>query len=448
MTRLAIALASLVLGATSIASSARQVADGVASIRSADHFVVEYSGQEQTLEAAVRAVGGRIDRVHAGVGLAKIGGLSDEQAAVLAAMRGVRSVTRDVIVRWLPRPQHLVQGRTALPAGTAPQGHDPTGAFFFPIQWNMHVIGADAAWNAGFLSRPSVRVAVLDTGIDPFHIDLVGLVDAGSSVAFTPSDNPAGPPWGDDHFHGTHIAGTIVTNGIGTSGVAPHTTLIAVKVLDRFETGTFADVIAGIIHAADVQVDVINMSLGVGFPKNLPGAGRLVGALNRAVNYASAKGVLVVSAGGNDATDLTYIGNITAVPCESGAGICVSSTGPTDQLASYSNFGRAINLAGPGGDFIVTGNFATSTVLAPCSSLSLVLPPCQANGFYLFLQGTSMATAHVSGAAALLDSQHGGSLNGGQLKSRLQQTADDLGGPGADPFFGHGRVNVLDAVMP
>jgi subtilisin family serine protease len=434
--------------AVSIAPLAGQSGRTTATVRFAEHFIVEYSGSEQMLEEAIRALGGTIDRLHASVRLAKVSGLSDAQAAELGQMGGVTAVTRDVVFRWLPEAEAIVRGTVATPSdGPTPQAHNPTGAAFFPLQWDMQIIDADDAWLAGFSSHAGVRVAVIDTGIDPFHVDLAGLVDAGSSIALTPSLNPAGPEWGDDHFHGTHVAGSIVTNGVGTSGVAPHTTLIAVKVLNVLAEATFADLIAGILHAADVQADVINMSLGEGFPMNTPGAGRLVGALNQAVNYASRHGALIVSAAGNNGVDLTHLGNVTAVPCESGVSLCVSATGPTDLLAAYSNFGRPVHLAAPGGDLIVTGVPATSTVLSPCSSLSLLIP-CGGGASWLFLEGTSMATAHVSGAAALLDAQFDGGLLGSQLGTRLMRTADGLGKPGADPLYGHGRVNVLRAVTP
>jgi subtilisin family serine protease len=441
-------LAILVI-ASSIAPLAGQIGGTTGAVRPAQHFIVEYSGSEQMLEEATRAVGGTIDRLHASVRLATVSGLSDAEAAALGQMGGVTAVTRDVVFRWLPAAESMVRGTIATASnGPTPQGHNPTGAAFFPLQWDMQIIDADDAWLAGFSSHAGVRVAVIDTGIDPFHVDLAGLVDAGSSIALTPSLNPGGPAWGDDHFHGTHVAGSIVTNGIGTSGVAPHTTLIAVKVLNVLAEGTFADLIAGILHAADVQADVINMSLGEGFPMNAPGAGRLIGALNKAVNYASRRGALVVSAAGNNGVDLTHLGVVTAVPCELSVSLCVSATGPSDSLAAYSNFGRPIHLAAPGGDLTVTGVPATSTVLAPCSTLSLLIPSCGGGGSWLFLEGTSMATAHVSGAAALLDAQFDAGLLGSQLGTRLMRAADDIGKPGADQLYGHGRVNVFRAVTP
>ena len=144
-------------------------------------------------------------------------------------------------------------------------------------------------------------MAIIDTGLDPDHIDAAGLIDVASSVAFTPSLN--GPPaWADDQFHGTHVGGIVTTNNIGTAGVAPNVTLIAIKVLNASGLGTFADVIAGLLWAADVHANVANLSLGALFPKN--GAGQLVAALNKAVNYANAHGVLVVASAGNDFADL------------------------------------------------------------------------------------------------------------------------------------------------
>ncbi|MCH7717674.1 MAG: S8 family serine peptidase [Gemmatimonadetes bacterium] len=430
-----------------------------------DFHIVSTGGSiSRELAERIEALGGAVERSHPEIGVVITSGLSDDAAADLQGFGGVTAVVRDITVQGVPPLEELEWSTQQLPgkpgkprrsrkkdAQTA--GHDPTTAFFFPSQWDMQIIDADDAWNKGFRGSSSVRVAILDTGLDPFHIDMAGNIDMAASVAFVPSVNGAGPIWGDDNFHGTHVGGTVVTNGIGTSGVAPHTTLIAVKVCTFLGRCPFSAIISGLVHAANVNADVVNMSLGGFIFLFAPGGGQLNAALNRAVNFAGRNGTLVVSAAGNSAIDLDHIErdfNLPAVrltPCENGNGICISATGPFDALAGYSNFGiSAISVAAPGGDFVTTFDPFTSMVLSPCSTLSVLIPICSGNGFYLFLQGTSMATPHVVGAAALLDAQSGGASNAGQLKTALQSTADDLGKEGTDPAYGKGRINVCRLV--
>jgi subtilisin family serine protease len=310
------------------------------------------------------------------------------------------------------------------------------------MQWNMRQISAPQAW----VSRPDgdrrVRVAILDTGLDPHHIDQQGLIDEASSIAFTPSLS-APPLWADDHWHGTHVGAQVVTNNFVSAGVAPEVTLIAVKVANVSGRGAFGDVISGLIHAANVRADVANLSVGLPFFKD--GLGPLVAAMNRAVNYANRHDVLVVSAAGNENIDLQHDGNLIYTPCESGTGICVSSTGPTDTKSSFSNYGAsAIDVAAPGGEAVP---LPTHTILGPCSSRSMVIPACRATrSGYLIAAGTSQAAPHVSGAAAYLDAQYAGALNPAQLEWALQQCSDDIGKPGTDQFYGRGRINVFKTV--
>lgn len=433
--------------------SSPAVSDGIVP---GDYVLAVSPDAFSALSSAVADMNGTVVRGHAQAGIIVASGLSDDDAAHLATLRGVRAVAADIVIEGVPdAPAPSIE---TMESGAEPALHDPSQAFFYQIgfQWDMEIIQADDAWAAG-ADGSGVTVAILDTGIDPFHLDLQGLVDESRSVAFVSNADPSIPPWADDHFHGTHVAGTVVTNGIGTSGVAPHTTLMAVKVCGAFFGCPFSAIVSGILHASDNGADVVNMSLRGLVGRRFPGGGELSAVLGSVMNYASRKGVVVVSAAGNDSFDLDHLarefgpvaGSFIVTPCESGNGVCVSSTGPTDLPAVYTNYGTsAISVAAPGGDISVTGVPATSMILAPCSTVSVFLP--EVAGFscgplsYLFLQGTSMASPHVAGAAAVLAGA--GVEAPGRIRAALERTADDLGPSGADPFFGKGRINVLELI--
>jgi len=193
---------------------------------------------------------------------------------------------------------------------------------------------------------------------------------------------------------------------------------------------------------------VINMSLGGSFAK--AGNGAYVGFLNRLFNEANREGVTVVVSAGNSAIDLDHDGNGYKTYCTTPGTICVSATGPTsratingpwaeiDAPATYTNYGRSsIDIAAPGGN---TGG----PVYAACSRFSLVVPVCQTGNYILGLSGTSMASPHAAGLAALLVEDYG--RRPGRIQTRMQQTADDLGARGTDPFYGKGRINVARAL--
>lgn len=400
-----------------------------------DFIVAVSNGGFDNIAAAVADLGGAVVRAHPQVGLLIASGLSDAAAASLGAMDGVQAMAADFLIP-VPGPE----GLQAEAMGVAV--HDPSQAFFFQggFQWDMQIIDADVAWAAG-ASANGATVAILDTGIDPYHQDLAGLVDWSRSVAFVPNANPLIPAWGDDHYHGTHVAGTVSSNGLGTAGVAPHATLMAVKVCGAYFGCPYSAILSGIIHAADNGANVVNMSLG-GFVYK-PGS-QLNAILNRVMNYAARHDVLVVSASGNSGLDLDHLGRdfgagmFTATPCESGNGMCIGATNVLDQVTSYSNRGRsAVNMVAPGGD----GLFP---VLAPCSSVSVIIPICATSPtWYVWLTGTSMATPHVAGAGAVLAGK--GITNPGQMKTILEQSADDLGKAGADAYYSKGRLNVMGA---
>jgi subtilisin family serine protease len=416
--------------------TARQVVNGPG-----DYILDVAAARMAAVRSAVADLGGAVIRSHADAGILIVGGLSPTDADALADIRGVRAIMADVAIQGDP-------GLTNPAVEQAGEAADPTDAYFYQIgyQWDMEIIQADDAWLAG-ASAEGVTVAILDSGIDPNHADLQGLVDATRSVAFVANANPNIPDWADDRFHGTHVAGIVATNGIGTAGVAPGATLVSVKVCNWQGSCPFSAILSGIIYAAEHDSDVINLSLGGLLDRSDAGAGAFYGFLSRVMNYAALQGTLVVAAAGNDGLDLDHLGRdyrvgpYKAVPCESGNGMCVSATNVLDEATAYTNYGvSAVSVAAPGGD----NNFA---VWAPCATGSVFLPLVGINCGpldYLGVTGTSMAAPHVSGAAALVVAA--GWTVPGQVKTTLQRSADDLGKPGTDPFFGKGRLNVLSAL--
>lgn len=434
-----------------------------ADVEEASHFLVAFDGSAASLTAAVESRGGTVDRLHEQIGWAQVSGLDDAAAADLASEDEIGSVTRDLILQWVPKAESFsVESQDA-----DPEGHiiaDPTTAFFFPCQWNMSQANCPAAWAAGEFGA-GVKVAVLDTGTDPFHIDLAGRIDIANSVSMLSNPSvcdlfvPDQATFNDFNFHGAFVSGIVAANGIGVTGVAPDATIVGVKVLSCVGSGSFADVIAGILYAASVPgVEVINMSLGAYFPKDLPGGGQLVGALAKAVNFANTQGVLVVSSAGNQGSDLDKDQNFTHLPSQAGSGIGAWAGDIDGGLASYSNHGRSGAWVGAGGGDNTPGSpqiplpgcllpaFGHDGIISVCSTTSLFFG-CGSGGNFLFNgSGTSFSAPLVSGVAALVDGKYGGSLNGNQIKTILSQTADDLGKKGVDNIFSHGRVNAGRAV--
>jgi len=430
----------------------------------ADTYLIEVNGQiGADLDARVTAAGGTLLRTHPEIGYAYATSASPDFAALLGADQTIKSVDRDIVLQWTPEPTEMATAQGVTEAGPVV---DPTTAFFYPCQWNMRNIEADGAWALGEFGDPNVKVAVLDSGIDPTHSDTVGKVDLANSTSFlSPGSSPCNTALGlpdeetylDFRFHGTFVATQIVSNSAGIAAVAPDSRIVAVKVLNCTGSGSFGDIIAGILYSANLpDVSIINMSLGVpgGIPKNLPGAGPLLAAMNKTINYAESQGKLVVSASGNEGLDMDHSGNSVFLPAEAGSGISVYATGWDDTLAGYSNYGVSGTWVGaPGGDgpdpdpplpgcAVNPGN--QGLVLGACSQFSVFIG-CGPNS-YLVGAGTSFASPIVAGVAALIDGQAGGALNGHQLATALANSADDLGKPGVDIFYSHGRVNARKAV--
>jgi subtilisin family serine protease len=353
----------------------------------------------------------------------------------------ISKAAEDVEVNWLPNEDYLEANEADLVA----QGlnSEPYSAY----QWNMRQIHADATAASGYLGT-GVRVAVLDSGIWSGHPDITPNVNVALSRSFVPEE-PGFEPIVYGFSHGTHVAGIIAApiNNKGVQGVAPLAEIVAVKVLrSTTGSGAFSWVIEGIMYASgpEVQADVINMSLGATFDRinaGGGGAGPLIAALNRAINQATAAGTLVVCAAGNEGVNLNS--RLWSIPAQSGNGMAVSATAPFNQAnfdmpAHYTNYGQSvINVAAPGGDWL-SGN-VLDYVLSPAGRSATAWQ-------YYFAAGTSMAAPHVSGLAALIIGKYG-HLSPAQLKSIIQQTADDILKPGADPYSGKGRINALRALQ-
>ncbi len=413
-----------------------------------DRYLVSFkTTQPASFAAKVQAMGGKIDRSLSSIKSVVISGIGTANAATLQKQTGIEYVVQDLDAQFLPPPSGLMQVQSLANPGPKAAGTDQSGAFFFPYQWNMRQVAADLAWN----STPGGAgelVCVLDTGIDPDHLDLSGRVDPTKMVSFISSPLFAGDldPL-DYNFHGTATSAYIVSNGIGVASVAPDARLCSAKVLNVLGSGSFADVISGILWAAENGADVINMSLGAYIDKSKPGGDLLVAFQQRAVDFAIRKGVVVVASAGNSAIDLDHDPKtFISVPAQLKGVISVGATAPFNQtnfdaLASYSNFGgeSGITLVAPGGDF------AAGTVLdadlTACSQYQLTLPFACAFNDYVFVSGTSEAAPHVSGAVAVVESQLGQSLPA-TTAGCVRRNADIVG---PRIIFGAGRLNVAKA---
>ena len=400
----------------------------------------------------------------------------------------------------------------------APAGQDNLD----PLQWHMRQIQAPEA-HAITGGSPAVIAGIIDTGVDKDHPDLVQNIDFSRSVSCE-SGAPVTDPvaWDDRNGHGTHTAGTVAAaaNGFGITGVAPHVRIAAIKA--STDEGFFFPemVVCAFMGAGANHVDVTNNSYFAD-PflyncRNDPVQRAIWKAEKRAIDFAQREGVTVVAAIGNDSDDRAHpaydvispdfppgeeqereITNAcVVVPVEVDGVIGVTATGDLNLKSFYSAYGVGVaDVAAPGGDSILQ-----VTPQAPNGRVLSTWPqeiPCRRNvkdapspdpdvplAVYCYLQGTSMASPHAAGVAALIVSRFGdlrnpqnGKMRPQQVEAYMQGTADPIpcptaeqlalyepfprpaphdvegrpqecqGGTGYNSWYGKGQVNALDAVL-
>jgi subtilisin family serine protease len=363
----------------------------------------------------------------------------------------------------------------------------PNDPFLMQQFWPYNMIDAPRAW-AQTVGSTSVTVAVVDMGArfdhpavaanftnDGYNFVTGGnrlvlaqplcagtgtgttlIPEAGPSADATQPDDlypvydydPGDPNfynlvvvcWARDNIggHGTHVAGTIGAvgnDGVGTTGLNWNVRIRPVRVLDVTGSGSFFDIAQGILYAAGLpaagaggtvtapsRAAIINVSLGG--PSNNS-------TLRNAVAAATNAGSLIIAAAGNDED------NGPTYPAAYSQVLAVAAVGPDLQLAGYTSTGSYVSLVAPGGEFRSGGGSG--------GVLSSAYDFVRQRGTYAYYEGTSMATPHVAGTAALVLAANPG-LTGAQLRTRLQSTAVHLGGAGFDARYGYGLVNAYNAV--
>ncbi|HZX08632.1 S8 family peptidase [Kribbella sp.] len=446
---LLLVLAACLLAVSAVRPAAAAPVRSEAGLRA--YFVITAPNQTAKVTGAITQNGGTVYATYDAIGVIVAHATATDFADKL---RGVDGVQKAGATRTTDLPAEV--GNPAIPqqvpevATTQPETD----------RADMAQIGADRAWTKNPGSK-NVTVGVLDTGVDDQHPDLKANFDASRSASCAYGKVDARPgAWRPVGEHGTHVAGTIAAakNGIGMIGVAPGVRVSSIRIAEPGSQLFFPEnTVCAFMYAADKGVSVTNNSYYVDpWLFNCPSdkdQDAIAEAVRRAVAYSDSKGVVNVAAAGNEnydlanktddssspddstVTDRPVTNDCISLPTELPNVVVVASVDPTNLKSPFSNFGvNKINLAAP-------GQAVYSTV---------------PGGGYKILEGTSMASPHVAGVAALLRSVNP-KLTPAQVRAELAQQADDLACPAGsagqctgsaadNSFYGEGLVDAAEAV--
>jgi subtilisin family serine protease len=506
----------LLVGATGLllASFGLTGIAGASTASSAKTYVVVLKGNGTAGTAAVEQAGGRILKVNK-LGIAQV---SSTNPSFLSSIRGsgaVDAAANDAA--WQLGEKDTV-AVTYVPAATQAANcaafyHVPVNVGPEPLsacEWDDRIINATTGQSYAVNRGAGATIGDMDTGIDLTHPDIAPNLDVARSCSFITSANPNANPAEvangdcsnkaavqDLNGHGTHTASEAASpiNGIGTAGVAPEATIVALKAGNAQGFFFTQEVVDAMIYAGDQHLDVVNMSFFAD-PflfncKNDADQRAIVTAISRASRYAQQHGVVMVAAQGNESVDLAHpvtdstspdfppgssltreVGNNCVVlPNELPGVVGVTGVGPSGELSFFSSFGAGVSdVTAPSGSSGQAPN-PFGRVLAAWSSTG---PPIglagrdvqdAGGGVYAWVQGTSMAAPHAAGVAALIRAAHP-DMPAGVVQATLQNTAmpkdcptpaemDPLsgalgvqtctGGPGHTNFYGNGLVDALAA---
>jgi len=483
----------VLLAATAVVIAQAPQVDAATAGSSSTYIVLYDNGASSSGAAsAVAAAGGTLVANYPQIGVVVARSAATDFATKVATARGVAGASRSEGLATRLDTGQLDSGTSSTDIAS-PTASDPLSG----LQWDMDQIQAPAAHALN--NGAGILVGDIDTGLDYTHPDLAPNVDdAASANCVSGAPVPGKVAAMDDNGHGTHTAGTIAAaaNGLGMVGVAPQVRIAGIKAgnADGFffpEAVICAFMWAG-THGIDVTSNSYFADPWLFNCKNDPTQRAIWTAERRAIQFAQHNGVSVVAAEGNQADDLSHptqdqtspddttpvtrdITNACAtVPVEVPGVIGVTATGNKEMKSFYSSFGiSTTDVAAPGGDSVLQLTAAAPNGRVLSTWPASLIGGCARKVFdgaatYCYLQGTSMATPHVAGVAALLASAKG--LTGGALEAALERGSTPLtcpsdtsaydffpavdggqlqtceGGTGHNSWFGAGEVNALNAV--